>query len=258
MIKLFVPCFLLGLLCPKVGHTQINSEIILSYTLVNGANVGTNSTSMTPIIGGVNFTRKITKKKFMPCSVYAFAGIRYSRTGYGMEGYLDNHPEFYEKYSLSTWSDDTNSKLIQQFINVPVGIEFRFNSNPAKTPKYYIFSIAVLLNNAFLLSSNINESVYQWAWPDNISRHQSLNLLPYAKRYYPGLTIETKIIRFINMGLTVQHVSYKSAQGSLDFEDQSGSPYYEMISKNGVYRDISFYMGITVPMSVFKEKKKID
>jgi hypothetical protein len=231
---------------------QLDGDIMLSMSVANNANLGLNGKSVIPFVGGVNFYYKLTKKKYSPLNISLYSGVRYAKTGYRMEGYLDTRPEFYKENNIVTYSDDVKSKLIQNFINVPFGLEFRIDASPVKKKKINVFALTVLLNNGFLLSSKLTESLETYT--DEEILRQSVDLKPYLKSYYPGLTLDLRLCTWFNTGLTIQTMNYEKAEADLDFNDMSKSPFYQMITDDGVYHDIYYYVGLTIPLGALHKK----
>jgi hypothetical protein len=233
------------------ANCQVSTDIMLSYTVSNNANLGFARKSVYPFVAGINSALKLSRKKYSPCYVNLYAGVRYSRSGNRFVGYVDTRPEYFKDNNINKWSDETQSKLIQNFLNVPVGIEIKYNTNPVRFKKMNTFSLTILVNNAFLMSSQLDESVFSYTVEDNILR-QSLDLKPYLESYYPGLVTELRLCTYLNVGVSWQKISYKKAEADLDFEDQSKSPFYEMVTRNGVYKDVAIYLGINIPLNSSK------
>jgi hypothetical protein len=232
---------------------RLSGDIMLSYTLSNNLNLGLSGKSIYPFVAGINGALKLSKKKYSPLNINIYGGVRYSRSGYWLESYLDTRPEFYKENNLSRSYDDTNSKLIHSYFNVPVGIEFKFNTNPVIFKKINTFALAILLNNSFLLSSKLDESVYSFTVEDNVVT-QSKDLKPFLEFYYPGLALELRFCTYLNLGLSWHEVSFQKAEAELDFDGKSASPLYEMITDDGKYKDMSIYLGVNIPL---KSKKAI-
>lgn len=235
-----------------ISKAQVKGDVILAYTVANGAGIGLDSKSMYPFIAGFNLEKKISKKLFTPWTVHTRLGLRYCRSGYGLDGYMETEQEYYKKYNISNYSQ-TKSMLVQSFISAPIGLEFRLKPMPATT-KNYLFSVSFLLNGSYLLASNLNERVYSFSVGSELT--QAVVMKDYTEKFHWGGTIEFKFTRFFNMGFMYQPISYKNAKDALTFNFQSGSPYYEVISHKGVYRDFSFYMGINIPLSTLKKKNQ--
>jgi hypothetical protein len=234
-----------------IANGQFSSDIMLSYTVSDNKNLGFAKKSVYPFVVGLNSAYKLSRKKYSPCYVNFYVGARYSRSGTRFEGYVDTRPEYFKENNISKWSDETQSKLIQSFINVPVGIEIKYNSNPVHFKKMNIFSLTILLNNAFLMSSQLDESVYSYTVEGNVIR-QSADLKPYLESWYPGLVTELRLCTYVNIGVSWQKISYKKAEQDLDFDGQSASPFYEMITDNGTYKDVAIYLGINIPLKSSK------
>jgi hypothetical protein len=250
-----IPVVVVLLCVSQAAYSQFTGDIMLSYTVGNKANLGLASKSMYPFVAGINGAWKLSKKKYSPAYINLYAGARYSRAGMAFEGFVDTRPEYYKENNLSTYSDETNAKLVQNFINVPVGIEFKLNARPVRFRKINTVSLTILLNNAFLLSSQLDESVYSYTVADNVAK-QSVDLKPYLESYYPGLVTELRLCTYFNIGFSWQKISYIKAEEHLDFEGKSASPFYEMVTDNGVYKDIAFYIGINIPLKSPKPRVK--
>lgn len=231
---------------------QIKGAINLSYGLANNVNLGAlgHNKSVVPLIVGVSFENKLSKKIYAAWSLHARYGIRYYRSGYGFNDYLSDQDDFKDANDLDTFSD-IESKLSQSFIGLPMGFELRFNPNPALKPGRPACSITLLVNNSFLLSSNFNERVDQneTGW---IS--QAGDFKPYAKTYHLGFTVDVTVLRFFNTGVIYQPISYKKASDKFNFNGRSQSPFFELVADNGTYKDFVFYMGVNLPLSIFNRK----
>lgn len=188
------------------------------------------------VMGGVNWYKKLSKKEFTVSSVNAIMGIRLSRSGYKMEGF-DPFPNkaYYDKYGVT----HMESSLMQHLITVPIGIDFQFRQHPVNNPKSS-HSVKIMLNNSFVVYSILKESVsYDYT--------KKTNVTSYASKYIPGATVEARIEFFI-VGLTWQRVAYKVPATTLNLDESTGSPFYELFSKQGKYDDLYLYAGIVVPL----------
>lgn len=238
---------ILFVIAPTMLQAQVSGDIMLSYTASNNLNLGQASKSIYPFVAGVNGAVKLSKKKYAPLRVNLYGGLRYSRSGYQVEGYVDTRPEYYKENNVSTWSDDTKSKLVQSYLNVPVGIEIWFNSNPVIFKKINTVSLTLLMNNAFLLSSKLDESIFGYTIEDNIAR-QSVDLKPFLESYYPGFIADLRLCTYLNVGISWHKMTFKKAEVGLDFQDKAQSPFYTMFTDDGVFRDVSLYVGINIPL----------
>ena len=247
--------FILLVSIGTVAQAQLTGDIMLSYTVGNNMNLGLSSKSVYPFVAGINGSLQLSKKKYAPFRVNLYGGVRYSRSGYRVEGYVDTRPEYYKENNISTWSDDTKSKLVQSYMNVPVGIEIWFNSNPVIFKKINTVSLTLLLNNAFLLSSQLDESIYSYTIEDNIVR-QSVDTKPFLESYYPGFIADLRICTYLNLGVSWHRMDFSEAEAELDFGDKAPSPFYTMFTEEGTFRDVSFYVGINIPLKPKKSTRK--
>lgn len=255
MIRQGIIIFLFMIALLQVAHAQVKGSINLSYGLVNGVKLGqyiTHNKSVFPFVVGVGFESKLSKKEYAAWTLHARYGIRYYRSGYGVKDYLSDHEDFTEANNIDYFSD-VETSLVQSFVGLPAGIELRFNPNPALRPGRPAFSISVLLNNSFLLSSKFKERVdhSDLGWLS-----QSADLKEYTRLYHVGFTVDVTIIRFFNAGIIYQPVSYKKASSEFNFEGQSQSPFFELVADDGTLKDFMFYMGVNVPLSVFNRTGK--
>ena len=102
------------------------------------------------------------------------------------------------------------------------------------------------------LSSELNETL---AMQDGSTLSQQVDLKPYLKKYYPGLTVELRLFKVLMVGVSHQELSFEGAADVLDFDDQAPSPFYEFITDDGFYRDVNWYVGLVVPIGKSKHKK---
>lgn len=240
---------------PTVLQAQLSAEMMFSYTLGNNLNMGTANKSIYPFVAGLNGAFQLSKKKYAPVKINLYGGVRYSRSGYQVEGYVDTRPEYYKENNVSTWSDDTRSKLVQSYLNVPVGLEIWFNSNPVIFKKINTVSLTLLMNNAFPISSKLDESIYGYTIEDNIAR-QSVDLKPFIESYYPGFIADLHFCTYLNVGVSWHKMSFKKAEPELDFQGKAQSPFYSMFTDHGTFRDVSIYAGINIPLKSKKASRK--
>lgn len=247
--------FILLLSTGIVAQAQLSGDIMLSYTVGNNMNVGLSSKSIYPFVAGINGSLQLSKKKYAPLRLNLYGGLRYSRSGYRVEGYVDTRPEYYKENNISTWSDDTKSKLVQSYINAPVGIEIWFNSNPVIFKKINTISLTLLVNNAFLLSSQLDESIYSYTIEDNVVK-QSVDTKAFLESYYPGFIADLRLCTYLNFGLSWHRMDFAKAKSEIDFGDKAPSPFYAMFTKDGTFSDVSFYIGINIPLKPKKSTRK--
>jgi hypothetical protein len=227
------------------SFSQHSSDVYAAYIFgkAGGFN-GTQDLGGT-FLGGFNWYKKLSKKNYAVSSVHAITGFRLSRSGYKMEGY-DPFPDktFYNKYGVS----HIQSSLMQHLLTVPIGIDFQFRNKPVNDPKIF-HSVKLMLNNSFLVYSNLKESVsYDYT--------RKTNVTSYASKYVPGFTIEGRLA-FLLVGLTWQRASYKVPANKLNIDQSTGSPFYELFSNNGKYNDFYAYFGLVVPLkNEFQQKNK--
>jgi hypothetical protein len=159
-----------------------------------------------------------------------------------MEGY-DPFPNktFYDKYAVS----HIQSSLMQHMVTIPIGIDFQFHHSPVNHPKSSS-SIKLMLNNSFLVNSNLKESV-------TYDNSHKTNVTSYASKYVPGFTVEGKL-EFLVVGLTWQKVNYKIPTNKLNIDENTGSPFYELFSNKGKYSDFYVYFGLVVRLNNEKTK----
>ena len=187
-------------------------------------------------LAGVNWYKKLSKKNYTVSSVQAVTGIRVTRSGYKMTGYSP-YPDkaFFDKYGVS----HIESSLMQHMVTVPVGFDFRFKPRPVNNPKSS-FSVKITLNNSLMVYSKLKESV-------TYDESRTTNVTSYARKYVPGLTIETRMEIFL-LGLTWQQVVYTVPANALNVNENAGSPFYEVFSKKGKYNDLYLYLGLRIPL----------
>jgi hypothetical protein len=216
--------------------SQHSSDIYAAYIFgkAGGFN-GTQDLGGT-FLGGANWYKKLSKKNYTVGSVHAVTGFRLVRSGYKMEGY-DPFPNktFYDKYGVT----HIQSSLMQYMVTVPIGIDFQFRNKPVKNPRSSS-SIKLMLNNSFMVYGNLKESV-------TYDEFKKTNVTSYASKYVPGFTVETRL-EFLVVGLTWQRVTYKIPVNKLNIDENTGSPFYELFSKNGKYNDFYLYFGLVVPL----------
>lgn len=237
------------------SYAQLSADVMLSYTVGNNLNLGLASKSIYPFVAGVNGSLQLSKKKYAPLHINLYGGMRYSRSGYGAEGYIDTRPEYYKENNVSKWSDGSESKLVQSYVNVPVGIEIWFNSNPVFFKKINTVSLTLLVNNAFLLSSQLEESIYSYTIEDNTVR-QAVDTKSFLKSYYPGFIADLRLCTYLNFGISWHKMNFKDAESEIDFGGKAPSLFYTMFTDDGAFSDISFYVGINIPLKSKKSTPK--
>jgi hypothetical protein len=236
------------------AFAQTKMEVVGGYTVNNSKDADYTAKTINPFVIGANLNFALTKKKYSPTEVHLVTGARYMRTGMRSEGSIPDSGDFYEDNGAKyMYEDEANAmKLEQGFLSVPVGFEFKLRTVPSRGRPLDYFSLTVMLNNSMPISSQLTESL---AMEDGSTLSQQVDLKPYLKKYYPGLTVELRLCKFLMVGVTHQELSFKGAADVLDFDDQASSAFYKFITDDGFYRDVNWYVGMVVPIGKSKNKK---
>jgi hypothetical protein len=236
------------------AFAQTKMEVVGGYTVNNNKEAGYNSKTVHPFVFGANLKFSLTSKKYSPTEVHLVTGARFMRTGMRSQGSIPDGGDFYEDIGAEYLVDDEANamKLEQGFLNVPVGFEFKLRTVPSRGRPLDYFSLTVMLNNSMPLASQLTESL---AMEDGSTLSQQVDLKPYLKKYYPGLTVELRLCKFLLVGVSHQELSFKGAADVLDFDNQAASAFYEFITNDGFYRDVNWYVGLVVPIGKSKNKK---